>query len=113
MDHYLTLFPRQSEDRLEITIRRKKQREGKIFIVHISDMKAREQEPETCLERVTKRVTRLFHRHDLFLVLEPLPLFLGRQVVFPIVAFERVASEIFLSVESVDLGAYESNAISW
>ncbi|CAF1985960.1 unnamed protein product [Brassica oleracea] len=112
MDHYLTLFPRQSEDSLKLRSEGKRTERGK-YLAYISDMKAREQEPETCLERVTKRVTRLFHRHDLFLVLEPLPLFLGRQVVFTIVAFERVASEIFLSVESVDLGAYESNAISW
>ncbi|CAN7051000.1 unnamed protein product [Brassica rapa subsp. trilocularis] len=107
MDHYLTLFPRQSEDSLKLRSKGKRKERGKYYG---SDMKAREQEPETCLERVAKRVARLFHRHDLFLVLEPLPLFLGRQVVFTVVAFERVASEIFLSVESVDLGA---NVISW
>ncbi|KAL0863309.1 hypothetical protein Bca101_042427 [Brassica carinata] len=72
-------------------------------------MEARQKEPETRLERVAKRVARLLQLHDLLLVLGALPLFLGREVVFTIVAFERVASEIFLSVESVHLGAYESN----
>lgn len=77
-------------------------------------MEAREQEPETRLERVSKWLTRLLHLHlhDLF-VLEPLPLFLGRQDFFIVVALERVASEIFLSVGSVDVRAYESNVISW
>lgn len=68
-------------------------------------MKAREQEHETSLERVAKRAARLLQLHDFLLVLGALPLFLGRQVVVTIVAFERIASEIFLSVESVDLGA--------
>lgn len=98
------------EDRLRLRLKKKME-----IIVHIqeSDMEAREQEPETRLERVTKWITRLL-KLDHLLVLEPLPLFLGRQVCcFIFVVFERVASEIFLSVGSVNLWAYESNVISW
>lgn len=80
-------------------------------------MEAREQELETRLERVSKRVSRLLNLHIHFhhlLGLEPVfAPFLGRQNLFILVEFERVASEIFLSVGSVNIGAYESNVISW